>query len=128
MQFGVWGLILGNALKVAMGLYSPFGKVYRTSVDRRMQRKCFPKRNNKLEKTALDRGPTDYISLTHDLDFDFETIMVSATDLGLQSPARNYGHIGPTHLQKFKVNGLSVSKISGNERTGGRSRLHYLPR
>ena len=65
----------------------------------------------KLEKTALDRGRTDHISLTHDLDLD------------LVIPCELWSW--PTHMQKFKVNGQSVPKTEWQQ-MDGQKRLHYL--
>ena len=58
-----------------------------------------------LEETALDRGQTDRISLTHDLDLD------------LQSPA-SYGHdLLACKSSRSTVDG---SEESGNKRTDRR--------
>ena len=59
--------------------------------------------HRRLEKTALNQGRTDCISLTHDLD--------------LQSPA-SYGH----DLPAYKSSRSTVSRFqrwSGNKQTGG---------
>jgi len=60
-------------------------------------------RKKNRKKTALDRGWTDHISLTHDHD-------------DLQSPV-SYGH-DPTHMQKFKVNGQSVPRTEWKQMDG----------
>ena len=58
-------------------------------------------------QSALDPDQTDHISLTYDLGLTY--------DLDLQFP------LWPTHKQKFKVNGQSVRRESGNKRTDGRT-------
>ena len=75
------------------------------------------KKTYKLEKSALDWGRTDRISLTQDLDLD------------LQSPA-SYGQ----ELLTQESSRQTVSRFPrwrGNKRmdgqTGGQRRLHYLP-
>ena len=69
------------------------------------------------KQTALDRGRTDRITLTYDLDHQ-----------SLASYGRGY-----THVQKFKVSSQSIREtewIQTNGRTDGqkkgRRRQHYL--
>ena len=62
-------------------------------------------------KTALNRGQTERISMTHDLDLQFPV---------------SYGH-DPTCTQNFEVNNQSVPKIESKQRDRWRW-VHYVPR
>jgi len=75
------------------------------------------------EKTSIDRGRTERISLTHDLDLDLHVSPWPSIPCKLWS--------WPTHKQKFKVNGQSVPKIEWKQtdaRTDGRTEAITLPR
>ena len=75
---------------------------------------------SKLQKSSFNRGRTDRIDLTHDLD--------------LQSPA-SYGHGLHAKVQgqrlvgsedKVETNGRTDERTDGQ--TDGRRRMHYLSR
>ena len=66
---------------------------------------------HRLEKTALDRGQTNCINLTHDIDIDLWPWPLIPFELWSW----------PAHLQMFKANGQSVPKIEWNKWTIGQS-------
>ena len=63
---------------------------------------------NELERTAFDRGQTDHISLARDLDID----LWPWTSIHCELCSC------PTHMQKFKVNDQSVTKIEWKQTDG----------
>ena len=65
----------------------------------------------KLEITSLDRGRTNHISLTHDLDLVLQSYVI-------------YGH-DPPHA---KVQGQQLVGFKDRMETDGWRRLRYLPR
>ena len=70
-----------------------------------------------LEKTALDRGRTYRISLTHDLDLDFQS---------LRAVAITYLHANFQSQQS--VGSEDRVEKRTDRQTDRRRRLHYLPR
>ena len=81
-----------NLLYVAVGLFST----------------GFVKNVVTRKKTALDRGWTDCISLTHNLDLDLWHCPSIVCELWSW----------PTHMQKFQVSGQSVLKIEWKQTDG----------
>ena len=49
-----------------------------------VKQNCCPKYHPKREKTALDRGWTDCISLTHDLDLDLQAMVMTYSHAKVQ--------------------------------------------
>jgi len=74
------------------------------------------------KQTVFDRGQTDHISLTRDVDLDLRPRPMTFKLQSLQAMAIAYSHAKDQGQRSLS----SKARVDKNGRTDGQRRLHYL--